>query len=85
MSEQDGKKPAPANPYAKHKEWGDDISRERNKGLFKRILAAGAGRDKPVDGSKVEVHYVGRLLDGTVFDSSRDRGDTFEFVLGNSE
>lgn len=37
---------------------------------------------RPVAEQKVKVHYTGKLLDGTVFDSSVDRGEPFEFTLG---
>jgi peptidylprolyl isomerase len=36
----------------------------------------------PVSGNKVKVHYTGFLLDGTSFDSSVERGQPFEFNLG---
>lgn len=34
------------------------------------------------DGQTAVVHYIGTLVDGTVFDSSLTRGEAFEFMLG---
>ena len=36
----------------------------------------------PSQGQKVKVHYTGKLTNGNIFDSSVQRGDPFEFVLG---
>ncbi|MBY0264983.1 MAG: FKBP-type peptidyl-prolyl cis-trans isomerase [Burkholderiales bacterium] len=50
-------------------------------GLIIEELVAGNGAEAAA-GQYVTVHYTGWLTDGTKFDSSKDRGDPFEFPLG---
>lgn len=45
------------------------------------VLQPGEGPEA-VSGSEVTVHYTGWLMDGTQFDSSRDRGEPFSLTLG---
>lgn len=53
-------------------------------GLFFISTLEGEG-EQAVAGKKVRVHYTGTLLDGTKFDSSVDRDQPFEFVLGRGQ
>lgn len=48
------------------------------------ITKKGDGEIPPL-GSKVSVHYTGKLLDGTVFDSSVSRNKPFTFTLGKGQ
>lgn len=49
-------------------------------GLQYKVLVEGKGKT-PSASSKVKVHYVGTLIDGTEFDSSRKRGTPAEFPV----
>lgn len=51
-------------------------------GLQYKIITEGTGAS-PVASDQVTVHYEGRLIDGTVFDSSYERGEPATFPLGN--
>lgn len=53
-------------------------------GLYYVEKVKGTGA-KAMPGKKVSVHYTGTLLDGTKFDSSRDRNQPFEFTLGQGQ
>ena len=60
--------------------WPDAVTTE--SGLWYQITAAGSGTEKPKQGQAVTVHYTGKLLDGTKFDSSHDRGSPAQFTIG---
>jgi FKBP-type peptidyl-prolyl cis-trans isomerase len=62
-----------------------DISPDKDGGILKEIIKEGIGTETAAQGSRVFVHYVGTLTDGTKFDSSRDRGKPFEFSLGRGK
>ena len=53
-------------------------------GLKYKDFEVGQGQF-PSPGRKVSVHYTGWLTNGQKFDSSVDRGQPFEFVLGASQ
>ena len=52
-----------------------------NNELVITDLVIGTGREA-TKGALVKIHYEGFLEDGTKFDSSIDRGQEFQFVLG---
>lgn len=58
----------------------DDV-KVTDSGLQYQVLKSGDGDTHPTATSKVKVHYHGTLIDGTVFDSSVDRGEPIEFGL----
>jgi len=50
-------------------------------GLQYKVLKAGKGNTHPGPNDRVKVHYHGILIDGTVFDSSVERGEPISFAL----
>ena len=52
-----------------------------DSGLQYLVLEEGTGATPDTD-SRVKVHYMGTLIDGTSFDSSYDRGEPAEFPVG---
>ena len=57
------------------------VAQPTSTGLYYVKTQDGTG-EKPSKGSTVKAHYTGYLLDGTVFDTSIERGEPIEFVLG---
>ncbi|ACA85395.1 FKBP-type peptidyl-prolyl cis-trans isomerase [Shewanella woodyi] len=54
---------------------------ETLSGLQYKVLAKGDGTVHPKASDTVTVHYHGTLIDGTVFDSSVERGEPIAFPL----
>lgn len=50
-------------------------------GLQYKVLHVGSGSASPRPNDRVKVHYHGTLIDGTVFDSSMERGEPISFGL----
>ncbi|KIJ50400.1 hypothetical protein M422DRAFT_27388 [Sphaerobolus stellatus SS14] len=51
-------------------------------GVTVETLVPGDGKTFPRTGDTVTIHYVGTLLDGTEFDSSRTRKEPFKTKIG---
>lgn len=75
----------------KNKKAGEDFMAENAKkegitvldnGIQYEVMKEGTGK-QPTDTSTVTAHYTGMLIDGTVFDSSVDRGQPIQFSLKN--
>lgn len=64
-----------------------DVSTAQDGGILKQILQAPPddAEGPPPNGNEVSAHYTGRLLDGTKFDSSVDRGQPFKFTIGSGQ
>ncbi len=61
-----------------------DVDITKDGGIIKSIIKEGSG-DLIPHGMTASVHYTGKLLNGTVFDSSRNRGKPFNFTVGKRE
>jgi len=73
-----GPPPAPAAPSPKGQA---NETMTTGSGLKYQVMKRGAGTVSPKATDTVKVHYHGTLLDGTVFDSSVDRGQPISFPL----
>jgi peptidylprolyl isomerase len=61
-------------------QWPDAITTP--SGLQYVVVQKGTGTATPASGTMVKAHYTGKLLDGTKFDSSVDRGEPISFPVG---
>ncbi len=79
QAEQAGSLAAEGEAFLKENATRDEIT-TTDSGLQYEVLNAGDG-DIPAATATVRTHYHGTLVDGTVFDSSYDRGEPAEFPV----
>ena len=70
---------------AESAKWLEENSKKKGvitlpSGLQYKVLKTGDGTDSPTADSSCSCHYHGTLIDGTVFDSSYDRGSPTSFA-----
>ncbi len=63
--------------------WPDAVLDEKT-GIYPVVRSEGTGPNPPA-GTKITVHYTGTLLNGTEFDSSRQRNEPFQFNVGKGQ
>jgi len=61
---------------------GNKIDLSGDGSVLKEILEEGKRTETPHTGCTVSLHYTGRLVDGTEFDSRVGRNELFEVSLG---
>ncbi|MBH49511.1 MAG: hypothetical protein CMG69_02010 [Candidatus Marinimicrobia bacterium] len=76
LSEKNNEK---SNQFLNKNKTKKDVT-ELPSGLQYKIIRSGSGESPDVNGS-VKVHYIGKRLDGTVFDSSTEKDEPVEFSL----
>ena len=59
-----------------------NTTNEKSMDMDIKTTQEGTGEQRSKTGDTLAVHYTGKLIDGTKFDSSVDRGTPFEFVIG---
>jgi len=62
-----------------------DVTPSWDGRVWKEVLKEGQGFECPAEGSRVHVHYIGTLPDGTEFDRSDRNRAPFSFTLGKKE
>ncbi|XP_060701571.1 peptidyl-prolyl cis-trans isomerase FKBP5-like [Hemiscyllium ocellatum] len=63
----------------------EDLTPNQDRGVLKVVKKQGIDEETPMIGDKVFVHYTGTLLNGKIFDSSRERKEQFVFDLGKGQ
>ncbi len=64
------------------KTWAENLSAWVSENNISPNTTQTMAKEVVSSGDQVEVHYVGTLENGEVFDSSRDRGQTLGFTVG---
>ncbi|KZV14935.1 hypothetical protein F511_33913 [Dorcoceras hygrometricum] len=65
--------------------WRSVVDIKGDGKILKKIMKTGKGFDRPNEGSRVQVTYIGKLENGTIFETKGSDAEPFEYICGGEQ
>ncbi|XP_073062305.1 70 kDa peptidyl-prolyl isomerase-like [Primulina eburnea] len=65
--------------------WRSVVDIDGHKKILKKLMETGEGFDRPNEGSRVKVTYIGKLENGTIFERKGSDAEPFEYICAREQ